>query len=115
MRNNVNTNYGNRLDLAGKLEAAGGQEIMPAIAGQALNSWTPRSIQGLAASSPAMIGSYAFGGMPGVIANAALTSPRLAGEASYGIGKITRPNVMANALRQGVTRGAPVIAAQQDQ
>lgn len=115
MRNNVNTNYGNRLDLAGKLEAAGGQEIMPAIAGQSLNSWTPRSIQGLAASSPAMIGSYAFGGMPGVIANAALTSPRLAGEAAYGLGKMTRPNVMANALRQGVTRGAPVIAAQQDQ
>jgi hypothetical protein len=50
MRNNVNTNYGNRLDLAGKLEAAGGQEIMPAIAGQSLNSFTPRGLQGMAAT-----------------------------------------------------------------
>lgn len=112
MRNNANTNYGNRLDLAAQLEAAGGREMMPALAGQQLNSWTPRSIQGLAASSPAMIGSYAFGGMPGVIANAALTSPRLAGEAAYGIGRMTRPNAMAEVLRRGVTRGAPVLAAQ---
>jgi hypothetical protein len=115
MRNNVNTNYGNRLDLAAQLEAAGGREMMPALAGQQLNSWTPRSIQGLAASSPAMIGSYAFGGMPGVITNAALTSPRLAGEAAYGIGKLTRPNAMTEALRRGVTRAAPVIAAEPDQ
>jgi hypothetical protein len=115
MRNNANTNYGNRLDLAGQLEAAGGREMMPALAGQQLNSWTPRSIQGLAASSPAMIGSYAFGGLPGVAANAALTSPRLAGEAAYGIGKLTRPNAMTEALRRGVTRAAPVIVAQPDQ
>jgi uncharacterized protein YjbJ (UPF0337 family) len=112
MRNNVNTNYGNRLDLAKQLEAAGGNEIMPAIAGQALNSFTPRSLQGLAASSPAMIGSYAFGGLPGVAANAALTSPRIAGEAAYAIGKATRPNAMVNALRQGAYRSAPVLSAE---
>jgi hypothetical protein len=85
---------------------------MPAIAGQALNSFTPRSLQGLAASSPAMIGSYAFGGLPGVAANAALTSPRIAGEAAYAIGKATRPNAMVNALRQGAYRSAPVLSAE---
>jgi hypothetical protein len=40
MRNNVNTNYGNRLDLAKKLEEKGA-DILPAVAGQAASSMTP--------------------------------------------------------------------------
>ena len=47
MRNNVSTNYGNRLDLARALEAQGGQEIMPALAGQSLSSVAPRGLAGL--------------------------------------------------------------------
>lgn len=115
IRNNVNTNYGNRLDLARKLEVGGGQEIMPALAGQALNSWTPRGFQSMAMSAPAVAASAITGGLPGIAANVAFTSPRIAGEAAYGLGKMTRPNAMVNALRQGVTRGAPVLAAQPDQ
>jgi hypothetical protein len=108
MRNNVNTNYGNRLDLAGKLEAGGGQEIMPALAGQALNSFTPRGLQGVAATG---LGGFGIAN-PATLAALPFTSPRLAGEAAYGIGKMTRPNAMADALRQGVYRGAPVTAAE---
>jgi hypothetical protein len=104
MRNNVNTNYGNRLDLAGKLEAGGGQEIMPALAGQALNSWTPRGMQGLAATG---LGGFGLAN-PATLAALPATSPRLMGEAAYGLGRLTRPNPMADALRQGVYRGAPV-------
>lgn len=115
MRNNVSTNYGNRLGLAGQLEAGGGQEIMPAIAGQALNSWTPRGLQSLATSTPAALASFAAGGAPAAAANYLLTSPRLAGEAAYALGRAMQPNAMAQALRQGITRGAPVIAAGQNQ
>jgi hypothetical protein len=111
MRNNANTNYGNRLDLAGKLEQAGGQEIMPALAGQALNSFTPRGLQSLAVSTPAALTSMAAGGLPAVAANYLATSPRLAGEMFYGAGKLARPNAMVDALRQGAYRTAPVIAA----
>jgi hypothetical protein len=108
MRNNANTNYGNRLDLAGQLEASGGREIMPALAGQALNSWTPRGLQSLATSTPAALATYTIGGLPAVAANAALTSPRLSGEMFYQAGKLGRPNATIDLLRQGVTRGAPV-------
>jgi hypothetical protein len=108
MRNNVNTNYGNRLDLAKQLESAGGNEIMPALAGQSLNSFTPRGLQGMAATG---LGGFGIAN-PATLAALPLTSPRLMGEAAYGIGKMTRPNAMANALRQGVYRGAPVTAAE---
>jgi hypothetical protein len=108
MRNNANTNYGNRLDLAGRLEASGGREIMPALAGQALNTWTPRGLQSLATSTPAALATYTIGGLPAVAANAALTSPRLSGEMFYQAGKLGRPNATIDLLRQGVTRGAPV-------
>jgi hypothetical protein len=107
MRNNVSTNYGNRLDLAGKLEAGGGQEIMPALAGQSLNSFTPRGLQGVAATG---LGGFGLAN-PATLAALPLTSPRLMGEAAYGLGKMTRPNAMASALRQGAYRGGPVMAA----
>lgn len=84
MRNNVNTNYGNRLDLARELEQQGGASLLPAIAGQAMSSATPRGLQGLAATGA---GVY---GLTNPMAWAALPfqSPRLMGEAAYGIGRI---------------------------
>jgi hypothetical protein len=107
MRNNANTNYGNRLDLAAQLEAAGGREMMPAIAGQSLNSFTPRGLQGMAATG---LGGFGLAN-PSTLAALPFTSPRLMGEAAYGLGKITRPNAMAEVLRRGTYRGAPVAAA----
>ena len=95
MRNNANTNYGRRVDLAKELAATGvpgAETLMPQIAGQMLNSYTPRGIQG--------------GVLPGAVGGAALTaaftnpaalipiaggalasSPRLVGEAAYYAGK----------------------------
>lgn len=116
MRNNANTNYGNRLNLAKALEQAGGQELMPALAGQALNEWTPRGIQ-RAAAAPTGYAAYLAGGIPMAAADAAMSSPRLVGEAAYGAGRLAGalrklPNapqnsrVIANALYQAnQTRG----------
>lgn len=83
MRNNVNTNYGNRLDLARELEQKGGRELLPAIAGQALSSATPRGLQGLAASGTGVAGIS----NPAFLAALPFQSPRLMGEAAYKLGQ----------------------------
>ena len=85
MRNNVNTNYGNRLDLAKKLEEKGA-DILPAVAGQAASSWTPRGLQGLAATGAGISGIT----NPATLAALPFTSPRLMGELSYGLGALNR-------------------------
>jgi hypothetical protein len=85
MRNNVNTNYGNRLDLAKSLEARGA-DILPAVAGQAASSFTPRGLQGLAATGA----GFASMANPMTLAALPFTSPRLMGEAAYGLGALRR-------------------------
>jgi len=94
MRNNVNTNYGNRLNLAKTLEEQGA-EILPALAGQAASSCTPRGLQGLAASG---VGFASFSN-PATLAALPFTSPRLMGEAAYGLGSLNRgiKNVISRA------------------
>lgn len=85
MRNNVNTNYGNRVNLAKTLEE-NGAEILPAVAGQAASSWMPRGLQGLAASG-AGLASFSN---PATLAALPFASPRLMGELSYGLGAMNR-------------------------
>lgn len=85
-RNNVNTNYGNRLDLARQLEQQGGRELMPALAGQALSSWTPRGLGGTLAGATG-VGGYLAGGPMLAGGALALQSPRLMGEAALLAGK----------------------------
>lgn len=84
MRNNVQTNYGNRLDLAKELADKGGEDIIPAVAGQSLSSWMPR---GLARLGQYGAGAGALLGSPGLAATLPFTSPRLMGEMLYGMGK----------------------------
>lgn len=86
-RNNVNTNYGNRLDLARQLEQQGGRDLMPALSGQALSSWTPRGLGSLTAGGT---GLAAMNGVTGALPMLALQSPRLVGEAALATGKAAR-------------------------
>jgi hypothetical protein len=86
MRNNVNTNYGNRLDLARELEQQGGASLLPSIAGQAMSSATPRGLQGLAASGAGLLG---VAGNPAALLALPFQSPRLMGEAAYGLGRVS--------------------------
>lgn len=86
MRNNVNTNYGNRLDLARELEQQGGASLLPSVAGQAMSSATPRGLQGLAASGAGLLG---VAGNPWALATLPFQSPRLVGEAAYGLGRLS--------------------------
>lgn len=89
MRDNVQTNYGQRTKLGKELEAAGGQEFMPGLAGQALANLMPRGLQG-AASLPTGYLAYGVGGIPAAAITAATTSPRLMGEAAYATGLANR-------------------------
>lgn len=82
MRNNVNTNYGNRLSLASELESRGAN-ILPQVAGQAVNSFVPRGLAQLGGIGLG-IGSFAN---PAAIAAMPFTSPRLMGETAYALGR----------------------------
>lgn len=97
LRNNVNTNYGRRAELAEVLVNAGAPNLMQKLAGQALSSWTPRGIGKLSASLGAEILAMSAGHMaagPTGVATAAATlpfmSPRLMGELAYYTGKGAR-------------------------
>lgn len=97
MRNNVSTNYGQRLKLAQELEKTGGNQIMPALAGQALNDLAPRGLAriggGLAAGG-AFINRSTLAALP-------LASPRLVGEAAYMAGRTSSGiNTLEDLLRR---------------
>lgn len=131
MRNNVNTNFGNRLNLAKTLED-NGADLMAPIAGQAMSSMTPRGLAGLTATGTASAAAL----MTNPLALAALpaTSPRIVGEAAYKLGAGVRgvanagnatSNSLAKILQAGGARPltfeqyapllatAPVLAASQ--
>lgn len=84
MRNNVNTNYGNRLSLARKLEEQGGRELMPALAGQAMNSWVARGLGGQA-ENLATLGASAV--HTPALALLPFQSPKAVGATLYGGGR----------------------------
>lgn len=88
MRDNVQTNYGQRVKLAKELETMGGQEFMPGIAGQALSSLTPRSLAAQGSAGGAAIAGLALN--PMALTALPLTSPRIMGETAYGLGVGTR-------------------------
>lgn len=98
LRNNVTTNYGRRADLADYLVKAGAPHLMERLAGQTLNTWTPRGLGKLGMQLATEMGLIAAGttaaGFPGLaLAGATLPmmSPRLMGEAAYKAGQIARP------------------------
>lgn len=88
MRKNVNTNFGQRVELGKQLSAAG-TDISPALAGQALSEFTPMGIQ-RATTIPAALGAFSAGGAPLATASLLASSPRLMGEAAYGAGLLGR-------------------------
>jgi hypothetical protein len=85
-RNNVNTNYGNRLSLAQQLEAEGGRPFINALSGQALSSPTAR---GMAGTLEGATGIASFAN-PAFLAAIPLQTPRFVGEALYAGGRAAK-------------------------
>jgi hypothetical protein len=86
-RNNANTSFAYRKELADALKTQGGEDLMPALSGQALSSWTPRGLAGQGTA----LGIGATGALtvnPGAAALLPLTSPRTVGLGAYGMGKL---------------------------
>jgi hypothetical protein len=98
MRNNVNTNYGQRLVSAEALEQSGAN-ILPQVAGQAMNSWTPRGMQGAVATGSSMANPASAVVLPAF-------SPRFVGETVRGAGLVGN-NPKAQALMDALRRALP--------
>jgi hypothetical protein len=97
MRNDVNTNYGNRVNYAQMLEEASGKPIMSELAGQSLSSFTPRGLQKLSATGLGGASVYNPSLLPLVVGS----SPRLMGEATVLAGQAARPFInLANSGTQ---------------
>lgn len=108
MRNNVNTNYGNRLELAKALSEKGGKDLFPAIAGQAMNSWTARGLGGQA-ENLVTAGLAAFHN-PVIAAALPFQSPKAIGAALYGGGRVA--GMMGDAAsKAGITSQRAKLAA----
>ena len=84
-RNNVQTNYGQRIKLARELEQYGGENIMPALAGQAMNEWLPRGLVGKGEDIAAILGAAHMS--PATLAFP-LAMPKVVGTGAYGAGKV---------------------------
>jgi len=104
-RNNANTSYQYRQQLADILKNQAGVDLMPSLAGQSLNSIAPRGIQKVMPSFTA--GSAVTGalnlGMEGLLplATLPLQSPRVVGEGAYLAGKAAKPVInLANSGTQ---------------
>jgi hypothetical protein len=94
-RNNANTSFAYRKELAEALKTQGGADLMPALSGQALSSWTPRGLAGQGAA----LGIGATGALtvnPAAAALLPLTSPRTVGLGAYGMGKLAGKMPSAN-------------------
>ena len=83
LRNNVNTSYGNRLNMLEDLDPS----LITEIGGQALSSITPRGLQGLSASGVAGYGAFVN---PTMLAGLPFQSPRLVGETAFKIGQLEK-------------------------
>lgn len=104
LRDNANTNYGQRVALGRQLEQAGAETLFPRLAGQAMSAKLPRSLSGQLAGA-GVVGSIvqsipnAFD--PTMIGAAALTSPRFVGETTFKAGQIaSAPKKLAQLLSQ---------------
>lgn len=85
MRDNVATNYGNRLKLADYLEKFGGANIRNAVAGQSLSSVLPR---GLVSQGLAGVQGLSLATNPAKALSLVLMSPRAVGESAYALGQL---------------------------
>ena len=106
MRNNANSNFGSRVNSVNLLDEAGGN-AMEALAGQSLNTWTPRGIGGALQGSTAALAAYLHS--PMLASTLVLQSPRLMGEAAILTGKTAKQlsNMGQNKLAQLLARSAP--------
>lgn len=97
LRDNANTNYGQRVKLAQLLQQNGATHLMEALAGQGLRGVEPRGLArgaaaGLTSAAPVVAAASTFNPFlaAGGLASFAMQSPRAMGEAAHGVGALAR-------------------------
>lgn len=88
LRDNVYTGYGRRRAIADAIDQQVGGRIMPQIAGQATQSFTPRGLQGLTGSGTGVAGLTGMLDPATAISALTLQSPRVVGEVAHGLGRM---------------------------
>lgn len=112
MRDNANTSFGNRAKLADTLDANSKTPIIPALAGQALSTIIPRGLAKY--GDVGMMGIAGLAHLPAALAIGAVSSPRLMGEAAYGLGAASRglsPYAVALASKVNPVAGVAGLAS----
>jgi len=105
MRNNVNTAYGNRLELLNKLDP----ELLPDLSGQALSEIAPRGLQRGVGAGAAAYGAFVD---PLILAGLPLQSPRLVGETALKAGQAQR--ILGGLpITQTLRSVRPIVSAQE--
>ncbi len=93
LRDNVNTSFGHRKELANFLVNAGAPNLMERLAGQSLSAWMPRGLPRMLAAAavegPVAMATGVAGAAKAIPALATM-SPRLMGELAYGVGRARR-------------------------
>jgi hypothetical protein len=84
MRDNANTSWGQRADYADTLADNGADTLMPSLAGQALSPLMPRGLSKIGAGADLALAAMHN---PAALAALPITSPRVVGEAAYGLGR----------------------------
>jgi hypothetical protein len=87
LRDNANTSWGKRADYAKVLSDAGAPNLIPSLAGQALGTPIPRGLAKFADAGLAATAAYTN---PMSLMALPAASPRLMGEAAYGLGSAAR-------------------------
>lgn len=87
MRNNANTSWGHRADLAESLKKAGAPNLDYSLAGQATNAILPRGLGRLGSTISAGLLGTAGGSIPAALASAIVSSPQVAGALANVAGK----------------------------
>ena len=110
MRDDVQTNYGQRQKLADELEAAGGPEFRSGLAGQSLAPIAPRGLQ-RGTSGLLSYGAYGAAGVPAAAITALASSPRAVGGAAYNLGAgVRKMEPMTREAAMLAAKGDPILA-----
>lgn len=113
LRNNANTAYGRRLELAQMLQDAGAPHLMERLAGQGLQSWAPRGLARVGADVGLGMTAITHPELwPGILAGGVATSPRLVGEGALLGGRVA--GATGKAVKPIPIRGAAHGAYQLD-
>ncbi|MCQ2574563.1 MAG: hypothetical protein MJ156_00460 [Alphaproteobacteria bacterium] len=102
LRNDVGTRYGARVKAVKALGDTASEKILDAVAGQSFSTLAPRGLSGRL-TGLLTGGGAVLGGNLGGLATLPLFSPRLVGEAVYGLGRLSS---YAPSLQQALAGGS---------